>query len=119
MRPAQRERVYHGGVSMPILINQGNQVTFIVEFFDSLGNVVFGFQGATLTVSYTSLSTNLPTSDVLSLNPNNKVFTAAWGNSGSAAVGLASYAIIAFSNTMILKDPSLLITKRLGPPDPT
>lgn len=103
---------------MPIMIDQGNQVTFIVEFLDASGNVSFGFQGATLTVSYKSAATLLPTQDVLVLNPTGKVFTAAWGNSSKAAVGPAAYSIIAFSNTIPLKNPNLLITERHGRPDP-
>jgi hypothetical protein len=103
---------------MPILINQGNQVTFIAEFFDSNGNTAFGFTDATLTVSYADISTKMPITDVLVLVPNGEVFTAAWGNSGLAAVGPATYSITAFGNNVLSTNPNLLITQRHVQPDP-
>jgi hypothetical protein len=88
-------------------ITQGSTVEFTVEFLDSSGNLTVP-SGATLTMTYTSIS-GTTASSTITMTQSNQFFIATWG-SGQAKVGFANYSIIGTGGT-----PALGQLRLLGP----
>ncbi len=80
--------------SGPVNIQQGNSASFVIEFLSSVGSLSVPSSGS-LTISYTNLSNSL-TSESFNLTVNNSFFTCTW-SSTSAALGLATWTVVAAS----------------------
>lgn len=78
---------------MPINITQGNTARFVVEFFDSDGELTVPSSG-TLTISYIDRSALTSTSTDIGLSQTNSFFLGTWSSTG-AALGLATWSVSA------------------------
>lgn len=85
-------------VSGPVNIQQGNTANFVVEYFDSSGNLSIP-SGGTVTIVYRNTQ-NVTTTDTVTLTQTGSFFTGSWSSS-SAALGLATWTAAATGSTAV------------------
>ena len=78
---------------MPTNITQDNTARFVVEFFDSDGDLAVPSSG-TLTLSYIDRATLTATSTDVSLTQTDSFFLGTWSSTG-AQIGLVSWSVSA------------------------
>lgn len=98
--------VYNSG---PVNIEQGNSAEFTIEFLDSTGSLTVP-SCATMSVVYTNTS-NTTTTDAVTLSADNSFFTGTW-SSVSAALGLATYTVLASGSTVTQSVGQIRIIQR-------
>jgi len=98
--------VYNSG---PFNIQQGNSANFVVEFFDSSGDLTVP-SSADLTVTYTNTS-NASQTDSVTLTEVNSFFTGTWPST-SAALGLAVWAATCAGSTETQSTGQIRIIQR-------
>ena len=78
---------------MPTNIGQDNTARFVVEFFDSDGDLTVPSSG-TLTITYIDRSALTSTSTSIALTQTNSFFLGTWSSTG-AALGIATWSVSA------------------------
>mgnify|MGYP001613225655 CR=1 FL=1 len=77
----------------PVNITYPNTARFVIEFFDSDGDLTVPSSG-TLTISYVDRSTLFSTSTDIALTQTNSFFLGTWSSTG-ATIGLATWSVSA------------------------
>lgn len=98
-------------VSGPVNIQQGNTANFVVEYFDSAGDLSVP-SGGTISVVYTNTS-NSQTTDTVTLTQTGSFFTGSWAST-TAALGLATWTVAATGSTAVDVSGQIRVIDRQG-----